>query len=93
MISAIFLAFVYRIQQLHLAWKIFLILGVALIVLAIIAFISKRLRFRLSHTWPIRIKILELPTATFVYLGSRCYVEVKADFHLRIKPVMLKKYA
>ncbi len=51
----------------------------------------RKIWFSSNYTWPIRIKILEPSTAIFLYPQRRCHVEVIADFHLRIKPVMLKE--
>jgi len=44
----------------------------------------------INHSWPIRIKLLEPATATFRYPDRQSYVEVKTEFHLRIRPVILK---
>lgn len=46
--------------------------------------------FRGNYTWPIRITILQMPTATFTYRGRKCHVEIVSEFHLRTKPIMLK---
>jgi len=49
-----------------------------------------RLWFSQNHSWPIRVKILKSPIATFLYPQRRCRIEITAEFHLRIKPVVLK---